>query len=59
MAQLLGVDIPEGLKCDVKSLCTLSEVPRATLYRSYPHIRPNSNANGRTPRRPGSTRTHE
>jgi chromosome segregation ATPase len=39
MAQLLGGDIPEGLKCDVKSLCTLSEVPRATLYRSYPHIK--------------------
>ena len=39
MAQLLGGAIPEGLKCDVKSLCTLSGVPRATLYRSYPHIR--------------------
>ena len=39
MAQLLGGDIPEGLKCDVKSLCTLSGVPRATLYRSYPHIK--------------------
>ena len=39
MAQLLGGDIPEGLKCDVKSLCTLSGVPRATLYRSYPHLK--------------------
>ncbi len=39
MAQLLGGDIPEGLRCDVKSLCTLSGVPRATLYRSYPHIK--------------------
>lgn len=39
MAQLLGGDIPEGLKCDVKSLCALSEVPRATLYRSYPHLK--------------------
>ena len=39
MAQLLGGDIPEGLKCDVKSLCTLSGVPRATLYRSYPHVK--------------------
>jgi len=29
----------EGLKCDVKSLCALSGVPRATLYRSYPHIK--------------------
>lgn len=39
MAQLLGGDIPDGLKCDVKSLCRLSGVPRATLYRSYPHIK--------------------
>ena len=39
MVQLLGGDIPEGLKCDVKSLCTLSGVPRATLYRSYPHLK--------------------
>ena len=39
MAQLLGGDIPEHLKCDVKSLCTLSGVPRATLYRSYPHLK--------------------
>ena len=39
MAQLLGGDIPEGLKCDVKSLCTLSGVPRATLYRSYLHLK--------------------
>lgn len=39
MQQLLGGDIPEGLKCDVKSLCILSGVPRATLYRSYPHVK--------------------
>ena len=39
MVRLLGGDIPEGLKCDVKSLCTLSGVPRATLYRSYPHLK--------------------
>ena len=39
MAQLLGGDIPEHLKCDVKSLCTLSGVPRATLYRSYPRLK--------------------
>jgi chromosome segregation ATPase len=37
--QLLGGDIPEGLKCDVKSLCQLAGVPRATLYRSYPHLK--------------------
>lgn len=39
MARLLGGDIPEGLNCDVKSLCMLSGVPRATLYRRYPHIK--------------------
>lgn len=39
IAQLLGGDIPEGLKCDVKSLCVLAGVPRATLYRAYPHLK--------------------
>jgi chromosome segregation ATPase len=39
LQQLLTGDIPEGLKCDVKSLCVLSAVPRATLYRTYPHLR--------------------
>lgn len=39
MSQLLTGTIPEGLKCDVKSLCTLSGVPRATLYRTYPHLK--------------------
>ncbi|MDJ0463003.1 hypothetical protein [Streptomyces sp. H27-C3] len=39
MQQLLAGDVPEGLKCDVKSLCTLSGVPRATLYRAYPHLK--------------------
>ena len=39
MNQLLAGTIPEGLKCDVKSLCTLSGVPRATLYRTYPHLK--------------------
>ena len=38
MNQLLAGTIPEGLKCEVKSLCTLSGVPRAALYRTYPHI---------------------
>jgi hypothetical protein len=37
--QLLAAPIPDGLKCDVKSLCNLSGVPRATLYRSYPHLK--------------------
>ena len=39
MNQLLAGTIPEGLKCDIKSLCTLSGVPRATLYRTYPHLK--------------------
>jgi len=38
-AQLLGGDIPDGLNCDVKRLCTLAGVPRATLYRTYPHLK--------------------
>ena len=37
ITQLLGGDIPDGLKCDVKSLCVLAGVPRATLYRTCPH----------------------
>jgi hypothetical protein len=39
MGQLLTGPIPDGLKCDVKSLCVLSGVPRATLYRTYPHLK--------------------
>jgi chromosome segregation ATPase len=39
MRQLLAGPVPEGLKCDVKSLCRLSGVPRATLYRTYPHLK--------------------
>lgn len=39
IAQLLAGDIPDGLKCDVKSLCMLAGVPRATLYRTYPHLK--------------------
>lgn len=37
--QLLGGDIPDGLSCDVKSLCLLAGVPRATFYRTYPHLK--------------------
>ena len=37
--RLLTGDLPEGLKCDVKSLCVLAQVPRATLYRTYPHLK--------------------
>ncbi|WP_329219364.1 hypothetical protein OG352_22825 [Streptomyces sp. NBC_01485] len=39
MQQLLAGSVPDGLKCDVKSLCTLAGVPRATLYRTYPHLK--------------------
>ena len=39
VGQLLAGPIPEGLKCDVKSLCVLAGVPRATLYRTYPHLK--------------------
>ncbi|MET9805599.1 hypothetical protein [Streptomyces halstedii] len=39
MQQLLVGSVPDGLKCDVKSLCTLAGVPRATLYRTYPHLK--------------------
>ncbi|MGW8331175.1 hypothetical protein ACWGLE_25160 [Streptomyces sp. NPDC055897] len=39
MQQLLAGPLPDGLKCDVKSLCTLAGVPRATLYRTYPHLK--------------------
>ncbi|MFF8996010.1 hypothetical protein ACF09H_40025 [Streptomyces sp. NPDC014983] len=39
MRQLLAGPVPNGLKCDVKSLCTLAGVPRATLYRAYPHLK--------------------
>lgn len=37
--QLLGDDLPDGLNCDVTSLCLLARVPRATLYRTYPHLK--------------------
>jgi hypothetical protein len=39
MRQLLDGPIPDGLKCDITSLCVLSGVPRATLYRTYPHLK--------------------
>lgn len=39
MAQLLAGDVPEGHKCDVKSLCAMAGVARATFYRTYPHLR--------------------
>lgn len=39
MQQLLAGPVPDGLKCDIKSLSTIAGVPRATLYRTYPHLK--------------------
>ncbi|MEL5957958.1 hypothetical protein AADR41_24895 [Streptomyces sp. CLV115] len=39
MDQLMAGDVPEGLWCNIKSLSILAAVPRATLYRTYPHIK--------------------
>jgi hypothetical protein len=39
ITQLLTGPMPDDLKCDVKSLCVLAGVPRATLYRTYPHLK--------------------
>lgn len=39
MRRLLDDGVPEGHKCDVTSLCNLAGVPRATFYRTYPHLR--------------------
>ena len=39
IGQLVAGPVPDGLKCDVKSLCALAGVPRATLYRSYPDLK--------------------
>ncbi|WP_329387692.1 hypothetical protein OG625_31280 [Streptomyces sp. NBC_01351] len=39
MDQLMAGDVPEGLRCDIQSLSILAAVPRATLYRTYPHIK--------------------
>lgn len=37
MQQLLAGPIPDNLKCDIKSLCVLAGIPRATFYR-LPHL---------------------
>lgn len=39
MQQLLGGPVPDNLKCDIKSLCVLAGIPRATFYRTYPHLK--------------------
>lgn len=36
---LINGPVPDGLKCDITSLCALAGVPRATLYRTYPHLK--------------------
>lgn len=39
MEQLLSGHAPDGHKCNVKSLCVLAGVARATFYRTYPHLK--------------------
>jgi predicted nuclease with TOPRIM domain len=39
MQQLLAGPIPDNLKCDIKSLCILAGIPRATFYRTYPYLK--------------------
>lgn len=39
MQQLLTGPVPDNLKCDIKSLCVLAGVPRATFYRAYSHLK--------------------
>lgn len=39
MQQLLAGPIPDNLKCDIKSLCVLAGIPRATFYRTYSHLK--------------------
>lgn len=36
---LIGGPVPAGRKCDITSLCAVADVPRATLYRTYPHLK--------------------
>lgn len=36
---LLAGEIPIGMNRDITSLCALAGVPRATLYRTYPHLK--------------------
>ncbi len=39
MQQLIAGSVPDNLKCDIKSLCVLAGIPRATFYRTYPHLK--------------------
>ena len=36
---LIDGPVPAGRKCDITSLCAIAGVPRATLYRTYPHLK--------------------
>lgn len=36
---LLSDEIPTGMNRDITSLCALAGVPRATMYRTYPHLK--------------------
>ncbi len=38
-AALLAGDIPDGGRCDITTLARQAGVSRATLYRSYPHLK--------------------
>ena len=38
-AALLAGDIPDGGRCDISTLARQAGVSRATLYRTYPHLK--------------------
>ncbi len=38
-AALLAGDIPDGGRCDISTLARRAGVSRATLYRTYPHLK--------------------
>jgi hypothetical protein len=38
-ATLLAGDIPHGGRCDISTLARQAGISRATLYRSYPHLK--------------------
>ncbi|MHA7295197.1 hypothetical protein [Arthrobacter sp. HLT1-21] len=37
--RLLDGEVPPGMKRDIASLCSLANVSRATMYRTYPHLK--------------------
>ncbi len=41
-AALLAGDIPAGGRCDISTLARQAGISRATLYRSYPHLKQQS-----------------